>query len=329
MQFAPHPFSLRQLQYIVAVADALSFRKAAERCHVSQPSLSAQLAQFEEALGVRLFERDRRRVLPTLAGKEVIERARRLLLDADDLSTAARRATDPLDGMLRLGVIPTISPYLLPSVTPALRIAFPKLVAVWVEDKTDTLVHGLEAGTLDAALLALEAELGDVEHELVAIDPFVLATRPDDPLARKEGGVERAELRDADVLLLDDGHCFREQALAYCSRTKARELEFRATSLGTLAQMVAGGLGVTLLPELAVATEARRAGLETRSFAQPQPVRTIALCWRKRSAIAPALRRLGAAIREAYPNQTALRARPSERPRRSVRPPAKPAARGR
>lgn len=301
MQWAPHPFSLRQLQYVVAVADALSFRKAAELCHVSQPSLSAQLAQLEDALGVQLFERDRRRVLPTRAGTEVVDRARRLLLDADDLGAAARRATEPLDGTLRIGVIPTVSPYLLPSVTPALRSTFPKLVAVWVEDKTQNLVQGLGEGTLDAALLALEAELGDVEHEIVATDPFLLATRPDDPLAAKTTGVERSELRDVDVLLLDDGHCLREQALAYCSRTKVRELEFRATSLSTLSQMVAGGLGVTFLPELAVPTEAQRAGLSVRAFASPAPARTLALVWRRRSPISEALRRLAVAIREAYP----------------------------
>lgn len=305
MQRAPHPFSLRQLQYVVAVADALSFRKAAELCHVSQPSLSAQLALLEDALGVRLFERDRRRVLATAAGKEVIERARRLLLDADDLNAAARRAADPLDGTLRLGVIPTVSPYLLPHVTPALRSDFPKLTAVWIEDKTEVLVHSLEAGTLDAALLALEAELGDVEHEVVSSDPFMLATSSGDPLGQGTAAVERSELRDADVLLLDDGHCFREQALAYCSRAKARELEFRATSLATLTQMVASGLGVTLLPALAVATEAERAGLHVRPFADPPPARTIALVWRRRSPIASALRKVAATVRAAYPNKQA------------------------
>jgi LysR family transcriptional regulator, hydrogen peroxide-inducible genes activator len=304
MKHAPHPFSLRQLQYVVAVADALSFRKAAQLCHVSQPSLSAQLAQLELALGVRLFERDRRRVLATAAGKELIERARRLLVDADDLGAAARRASDPLDGTLRLGVIPTVSPYLLPHVTPALRADFPKLTAIWIEDKTDALVRGLEAGALDAALLALEAELGEVEHQVVATDPFLLATAHGDPLGQGSAAVERAELRDADVLLLDDGHCFREQALAYCARTKARELEFRATSLATLTQMVASGLGVTLLPALAVPTEAERAGLCVRPFAEPAPARTLALVWRRRSPIAAALRRVAVTLRNAYPPVT-------------------------
>jgi len=296
---APHPFTLRQLQYALAVADTLSFRKAAERCHVSQPSLSAQLAQIEDALGVRLFERDRRRVLLTPAGSELIERARRVVGEADDLTSAARRAGDPLAGTLRVGVIPTISPYLLPRATPALRASFPRLTTRWVEDKTSALVRALENGGLDAALLALEADLGDVDHEIVAVDPFVLATAPGDPLGARATPATAAELRNANVLLLDDGHCFREQALAFCSRAKANELEFRATSLPTLAQMVAGGAGVTLLPRIAVDTEARRAGLRVRPFADPAPHRTIALVWRKRSPLAPALRKVAAAVRDA------------------------------
>jgi LysR family transcriptional regulator, hydrogen peroxide-inducible genes activator len=304
MKLAPHSFTLRQLQYVVAVADTLSFREAAALCHVSQPALSTQLAQLEEAIGVRLFERDRRGVLPTNAGKDVVDRARRLLLDTEDLIAAAKKSADPLESTLRLGIIPTVSPYLLPSVTPALRKAFPLLKAVWVEDKTANLVAALEAGTLDAALVALEAELGsELEHETVAVDPFVLATRKGDPLGQRSAPVERSELREVDVLLLDDGHCFRDQALSFCSRVKAHELEFRATSLSTLAQMVAGGSGVTLLPQLAVATEASRARLQTRAFASPAPSRTIAFVWRKRSPLGPALHRLSKLVHEVWPGR--------------------------
>lgn len=311
--FAPHPFTLRQLQYASAVEESLSFRRAAERCHVSQPSLSAQIAELEAAMGVALFERDRRRVLVTAAGKELLDRARRLLIEADDLVGAARGAADPLAGTLRIGVIPTISPYLLPSATPALRAAYPRLTTVWVEDKTATIVRALEDGALDAALLALEAEIGDVEHEVVADDPFVLATRPDDPLGTRSSPVKHSELRRARVLLLDDGHCFRDQALAFCSRAGANELEFRATSLPTLTQMVAGGAGVTLLPQLAVSTEAHRARLSVRAFATPAPHRTIAFVWRKRSPLVDALKRVASTIREAYPGS-------GSRPRVSRRP---------
>jgi LysR family hydrogen peroxide-inducible transcriptional activator len=309
MKLAPHPFTLRQLQYVVAVADALSFRKAAEACRVAQPSLSAQLAQVEAALGVRLFERDRRRVLVTSAGRAFVERARRLLVDADDLVDEARRASDPLAGTLRLGVIPTISPYLLPAVAPALRAAFPALTLVWVEDKTSVLARSLEAGQLDGALLALEAELGEVEHEVIAKDPFVLATPLGHPLGKRRSPAALSELRGAAVLLLDDGHCLREQALELCGSARARELELRATSLATLAQMVAGGTGVTLLPALSVPTEARRAELEVRPFAAPAPARTVALVWRKRSPLGEALRRLAGAMRRAWPGRAATSSR--------------------
>jgi LysR family transcriptional regulator, hydrogen peroxide-inducible genes activator len=312
MRLAPHPFTLRQLQYAVAVADALSFRRAAEACHVSQPSLSAQLAQLEDALAVRLFERDRRRVLKTPAGQALVARARRILLDADDLIEAARRAGDPLAGTLRVGILPTISPYLLPSVAPPLRKAFPALTVAWVEDKTSTLVHALEEGELDAALLALEAELGDVEHAELARDPFVLATPPGHELGLRKTPATPAELRGAQVLLLDEGHCLREQALELCGASRARESELRATSLSTLTQMVAGGAGVTLLPELSLATEARRAGLELRPFAAPAPARTLALVWRRGSPLGGALRTIAEAMRRSWP--TSSRTEPSSRP---------------
>lgn len=300
MNLGPHPFTLRQLQYAVAVAECLSFRKAAELCHVSQPSLSAQLAQMEHVLGVQLFERDQRRVLVTAAGQELVERARLILRETDDLEELARRSRDPLCGTLRIGVIPTISSYLLPRLTGALREAYPRLTMLWVEDKTQVLVRRLEAGKLDAALLALEADIGDVERGIIGPDPFVLATPVGHPLGAKTSPVMISELKNVSVLLLDDGHCFREQALALCSGAKAHELEFRATSLSTLAQMVAGGAGVTLLPELAVAVEAKRAELSIRPFAQPAPKRTIALVWRKRSPLDALLRHLVMTVRAVY-----------------------------
>jgi LysR family transcriptional regulator, hydrogen peroxide-inducible genes activator len=302
MKLAPPIFSLRQLQYAVAIADTLSFRKAAERCHVSQPSLSAQLAALESALDVRLFERDRRRVLVTHAGEVVIARARTLLREADDLAASARRLVDPFSGNLRIGIIPTISPYLLPNVAPALRKRFPRLATRWTEDRTESLVRALDEGELDAALLALEADLGDVEHEVIATDPFVIAAPPDHPIL-KHRLAHAAELRGLGVLLLEEGHCFGDQALAFCSDARANELEFRATSLGTLTQMVASGDGITLLPELAVPIETERANIAVRRFAEPAPHRTIALVWRKRSPIADALREITREIRRVYPSR--------------------------
>jgi LysR family transcriptional regulator, hydrogen peroxide-inducible genes activator len=313
---APHPFTLRQLQYVVAVADALSFRRAAERCHVAQPSLSAQVAQLEAAWGAPLFERDRRRVLVTTAGRAFVDRARRLLVDADDLAEVGRRAGDPFAGTLRVGVIPTISPYLLPAIAPALRVRFPRLAIAWREEKTSALVRALDAGALDAALVALEADVRDVEREIIAIDRFVLAARADHTLARASAPVADVELRGAEVLLLDDGHCFRDQALELCATVRAREGEFRATSLATLVQMVAGGAGVTLLPALSVETEARRAGLRVRPLASPAAHRTIALVWRRRAARAETLRALAVVMREAFPAPPSPRRAPRPRARR-------------
>ncbi|MCC6553869.1 MAG: LysR family transcriptional regulator [Polyangiaceae bacterium] len=300
MRYAPHPLSLRQLQYAVAVAEARSFRRAAELCRVAQPSLSAQVAELERALGVQLFERDRRRVIPTGAGEELVARARRLLIEAEDLVEAAARLGDPLAGTLRVGVIPTISPYLLPEIVPALKARHPRLTVAWVEDRTAALRARLEAGEIDAALLALEADIGDVEREVLAADPFLLAAPREHPLARPAGPVRPAELDGAGVLLLDDGHCFRDQALPYCERVGASELGFRATSLPTLAQMVAGGAGVTLLPLLALPTENRNGVLAVRPFAEPAPGRTIALVWRRRSPLDAGLRQVAAVIRETY-----------------------------
>jgi LysR family hydrogen peroxide-inducible transcriptional activator len=299
MRSSPHPFTLRQLQYASAVADLRSFRRAAERCHVSQPSLSAQVIHLEEALGVRLFERGSRRVLVTAAGEAVLSRVRRLLLEAEDLADSVRQLGDPLSGTLRLGVIPTISPYLLPEVVPGLRARHPGLSAVWVEDKTETLLESLREGRLDGALLALEAPLGEVENEVVCEDPFVLAAPPGHPLVQSSIPATPQELRGAGFLLLDDGHCFRDQALAYCASARGRELDFRATSLATLAQMVAGGAGVTLLPRLALPVENRRSELAVRRLASPVPHRTLALVWRPRSPLGPALRVLARTLREA------------------------------
>ncbi|MEA2701201.1 MAG: LysR family transcriptional regulator, hydrogen peroxide-inducible s activator [Myxococcales bacterium] len=300
MSLAPHPFSTRQLQYAVAVADARSFRRAAGLCGVSQPSLSAQLGLLEDALGVRLFERDRRRVLMTAAGAELVARARRVLVETDDLVNAARQLGDPLAGVLRLGVIPTISPYLLPEIVPALRREHPRLTVRWVEDKTETLVRALNAGELDAALLALEADLGDLQSDVIGRDPFVLAAPRRHPLARTRGPAKLADLRGAAVLLLDDGHCLRNQALALCTSARSEELGFRATSLPTLAQMVSAGAGVTLLPRMAVATESRRSTMVIRPLSDASAYRTIALVWRPTSPLGPALRKLSATIRSSY-----------------------------
>jgi LysR family hydrogen peroxide-inducible transcriptional activator len=303
VSLAPHPFTLRQLQYVTAVAQELSFRRAAERCHVSQPSLSTQLTQVEEALGVRLFERGRKRVLITAAGRDFIERAKRLLRDADELVQTADRAADPLSGSVRLGVLPTISPYFIPNLTSHLKTAFPRLRILWSEETTAAIVEKLADGRLEGAVLALEADIGDVEREIIGTDPFVLVTRPEHPLATTSSPASTAELRNEEVLLLTEGNCFREQALELCDKARAREGEFRATSLCTLVQMVSSAGGVTLIPGIAVDVETKRAGLHVRPLASSSARRTLALVWRKGTAIDDLLRSIAAVMRNAYPGE--------------------------
>ncbi|HEY8080107.1 MAG TPA: LysR substrate-binding domain-containing protein [Labilithrix sp.] len=283
MKRAPHPVTLRQLQYVVAVADHASFRRAAEACAVAQPSLSSQVAQVEEALGVTIFERLPSGVVVTEAGARIVERARRVIVDADDLVATAEEARDPLAGTLRVGVIPTVAPYLLPIAAGPLRDGLPRLQFLWFEERTRELVVRIEAGELDAGVLAEESDLDDLEHETLAVDPFVLAVAKTHPLAKAKGPARLEDLEGETVLLLDDGHCFRDQALAVCNRAAAAEASVRATSLSTLAQMAAGGVGVTLLPELAVETENRARGLVTRAFGPRGPSRTLVLAWRPTS----------------------------------------------
>jgi LysR family hydrogen peroxide-inducible transcriptional activator len=291
----PLPFTLRQLQYVVAVGELGSFRRAAEHCHVAQPSLSTQIAEVESALGVQLFERDRRGVLVTQAGKELLERARALLVGARDLADAMARRGDPLTGVLRIGAIPTIAPYLVPEIAPALRKKFGALQIQWSEDQTSRLMAALQAGELDGALVATEADLGDVEHAVLLSDPFVLAAPAGHPLVRSKKPLHAADLNGVELLVLAEGHCLRDQALSACKR--ARTSAFGATSLATLVQMVAGGAGVTLLPTLALRTEGRRSGLAVRPFVAPGPHRTIALVWRRGSAVAGAMRALAAVMK--------------------------------
>ena len=293
-------FTLRQLQYLIALAETLHFRHAAERCQISQPSLSLQISELEEALGVKLFERTQRKVLLTEAGHQLLERAKQVLLEARDLAEAAQRLSDPFVGTLRIGVIPTIGPYLLPKITPALRACYPKLRILWHEEKTDSLVASVNSGELDAALVAREAALGDLVQLTLATEPFLLAVDPLHELAKKQTPLALKELLGEPLLLLSEEHCLRTQVLSFCARNHPEELGFRATSVATLVQMVASGLGVTLLPKLAAEIEAPRNGLVLRSFQEKEVGRTLCLAWRKQAAMAPALRKIADTIKESY-----------------------------
>ncbi len=300
--FSNHDFTLRQLQYAVAVADQLGFRKAAELCGVSQPSLSAQLAQLEETLGVELFERDTRRVMLTATGATIIDLARKVLASADAVRQRARMAEDPFRSTWRIGVIPTLAPYLLPHFVTPLRERYPELDLYWREEKTATLRQALEHGDLDVALVALEADLGDLDTLEVAKESFVFAGSPAHPLSTSERPeVSIAELGDSPLLLLEDGHCLRDRALALCAHTPIHQASYRGTSLNTLAQMVSSGLGITLLPALSVATEARRAGIVTKPLVEKEASRTIGLVWRKSSPLQGAFTRFGAFLRASLP----------------------------
>jgi LysR family hydrogen peroxide-inducible transcriptional activator len=293
------PVSLRQLQYIVAVADRGSFGRAADACHVAQPSLSAQVAVAERALGVQLFERTGRRVRVPASAAAIVAQARRILMAAGDLRELARQKADPFRGTLRLGIIPTICPYLLPDIAPSLSRDFPDLTIDWIEERTARLVLQIRDGAIDAAVLALEADLKGLAHASLGWDPFLLAASHDHALAHAKKRVTPDVLDGERVLVLDDGHCFRDQALELCARAGATEGGFRATSLATLVQMVSASGGVTLLPAIALPVENRRGQLAVRPFVAPGPGRTLALAWRRGSALRAPLQRIAETIRAA------------------------------
>lgn len=290
--------SLRQLEYVVALDDERSFQNAADACFVTQPALSSQLRVLEEQLGMRLFERSPRGVVPTPAGLEVARRAREVLGGVDDLVAAARGAAEPLSGPLRLGVIPTIAPFLLPTRLPRIRRNHSKLRLLLVEDQTAHLVEATREGRLDVSLLALEADLGDLETLPLFRDHFLVAVPKAHPLA-VERPVSERELGACDVLLLEDGHCFRDQALEVCHRAGATEAgDFRASSLGTLLEVAAGGMGIALLPEMAATGRSRvPSELVLRRFRKPEPFRTIGFAWRRTSPRAAEFRQLGELLR--------------------------------
>jgi LysR family hydrogen peroxide-inducible transcriptional activator len=307
--------SLRQLEVVVALAEQLNFRRAAEACMITQPALSQQLQQLERVIGFRVFERNRRRVVPTPAGSELVEHARRALIEIDAFVEAARGFREPLAGPLRMGVIPTVAPYVLPVAVPRLRRAFPRLKLFLHEAQTARLVELLRAGKLDLALLALEAELGELESEPLYTDPFVVAVPQGHALGQR-ASVREADLAEGEVLLLADGHCLREQALDLCRRARAHEAgDFRATSLNTLVRMVAGGIGITLLPSMSVESEVHAQDrLRVLPFTGTKPGRTIGLAWRRSSPRKRDFAALAAVLRDHPPAGVAALARRATKP---------------
>lgn len=290
---------LKDLRYLVAVADTGHFGKAAERCFVSQPTLSAQLKKLEDYLGVPLIERQPKGALLTPAGSEIVARARRIIEASDEVVDIARTHKDPLAGRLRVAFLPTIGPYLLPIVVPKLRKALPRLDLMLYEYQTAPMLEKLRAGELDLGILALPIEIDGLTTRPLYDEPFIVAAPSNHPLAeRKQIRVE--DLAGVTLLLLEDGHCLRAQALDVCNRIEAEEKQdFRATSIETLRQMVATGAGVTLLPELATrGSHAAPRGLVLRPFVKPQPSRRIGAIWRKSSARQAAIRMVSDVIAE-------------------------------
>ena len=282
--------NLKDLKYLVALADTGHFGKAAERTFVSQPTLSAQLKKLEDYLGVKLVERQPKNVQLTEVGKQVVVRARRMLDESDEIIALARNNTDPFAGKLKMGLIPTIGPYLLPRVMQKLRKALPHLGLMLYEHQTEALLKRLRDGEIDLGILALPIAQEGLESRTLYEEAFTLAVPNQHPLSAKTT-VKLQDLKGQTLLLLEDGHCLRDQALEVCSRIDVKEAEdFRATSLETLRQMVIAGLGVTLLPETAVESPfGSQRGLCIRHFAKPAPSRTVGAVWRKTSTRSAAI----------------------------------------
>lgn len=294
--------NLRDLQYLVALAEYKHFGRAAAASFVSQPTLSTQIKKIEEELGVALVERAPRKVLLTDVGEDIVRRARVVLNEIEQIKAVARRTLDPESGTLRLGIFPTLGPYLLPHVVPQIRKRFPRLELLLVEEKTEILLARLREGGLDAALLALPLHEDQLHQEFLFEEPFVLAVPLGHPLA-SHASLKLRDLADQRLLLLEEGHCLRDQALEACQLAGANERTgFRATSLETLRQMVAANVGITLLPILAVKPPiAPSSDIALVEFSGHPPSRRIAMVWRKSSAMSAFLKTFAELFRNIPP----------------------------
>lgn len=288
---------MKQLRYFEALARHGHFGRAAEAVGVSQPALSVQIRELESELGTVLFERGARQVRLTGFAEDFAGRVRAILRAVDELGDVARAAGEELAGRLRLGIIPTVAPYLLPQVVSALSHSHAGLDLQLRETITPNLIDELHAGTLDAAIVALPMSEPGLEEVRLFTEDFVLVRPRADA---KEPVPDADALRTMRLLLLEEGHCFRDQALSFCklSSPAPREL-LDGSSLSTLVQMVGAGIGVTLIPEMAVEIETRSADVSIARFASPRPSRTIGLVWRKTNPLAPKLRQIGQVVRTA------------------------------
>lgn len=285
--------TLQELKYLVALADHGHFGRAAESCFITQSTLSTQLKKLEDFLGVILFDRSLKRVTPTPIGREILQAARNIVEESERIKELAKHAQDPMDRTLRLGVIPTLGPYYLPHALTLMHKKHPGLRLLLREEMTPQILAHLADGKLDAGLLALPVEDDNLRVEPLFYEPFFAAMPAGHALA-KRAVLKVPDIMDEKLLLLDEGHCLRDQALDVCgAHSKGRE-EVRATSLETLRQMVGMGLGMTLLPALAVDSGPRisKKSVEIRPFKAPVPGRTIGLVWRKRAPFPETFERL-------------------------------------
>jgi len=287
--------TLRQLRYFEALARHGHFGHAASSCSISQPALSVQIKELEETLGVCLFERSARRVRLTSFGEEFALRAREILRSVDELGELARAAQVGLAGRLRVGVIPTVAPYLLPSIVRELSIRYPELDLSIRETQTQRLIRELHDGQLDTAIVALPVSEATFAETALFQEEFVLVRPQEDD---KKPVPSRDMLREMRLLLLEEGHCFRDQALSFCNLrpSSPREL-LDGSSLSTLVQMVGSGIGVTLIPEMAVPIETRSAQVSIARFAAPKPSRTIGMIWRKTNPLAAQLEEIAETVK--------------------------------
>ena len=273
--------TLKQLRYLSSLSHHRHFGKAAKACAVTQPALSMQIQELEAELGVPLVERRPGEVTLTDIGEDVVHRAERVLAGTRDLADFARHRGRLLTGRLQLGVIPSIAPYVLPKILPVLQRRYPDLQVVLRETQTGALIEELTRGALDVIMLALPADDAEIESIRLFDDPFLLAVPSTDNRSERE----RVSVDDIDMqrlLLLEEGHCLRDQALAFCSSSR-RDVSLGATSLATVMQMVANGYGITLLPQVAVDVELRDERVKLLRFAEPAPGRTVGLAWRRTS----------------------------------------------